>query len=266
MAQVQAQSLPTITPESPPRLEVRRISKRFGGLQALKDVNLTHEGGILGLIGPNGAGKTTLFNIISGFLKPTEGVVIFDGQTIHKRRPHQIVELGIARTFQIVKPFGDMTVRENTISGLGMPIYPRWQALVQRYRTPDTLHASDAIMALTDLTAWAETRADSLPIGLQRRLEIARALATGPRLLLLDEPAAGLTASEAEELAQLIRTLNAQGISIIVIEHNMTFAMGLCHRIVVLAQGEIIAQGSPDQVRHDERVINAYLGQEDADA
>ncbi len=253
-------------PEPSPRLEVRSVSKRFGGLQALKDVNIIHERGILGLIGPNGAGKTTLFNIISGFLKPTEGQVIFNGQAIHTRRPHQIVEMGIARTFQIVKPFADMTVRENVISGLGMPIYPRWLALVQRYRTPATLQASEAILRLTDLTAWAEARADSLPIGLQRRLEIARALATHPRLLLLDEPAAGLTAAEAEDLAQLIRTLNAKGISIIVIEHNMTFAMGLCHRIVVLSQGEIIAQGPPEQVRHDERVINAYLGQEDDNA
>ncbi len=261
-------SIPTLisTNEPPPRLEVRHVSKRFGGLQALKDVHFTHQGGILGLIGPNGAGKTTLFNIISGFLKPTEGQVIFDGQPIHHRRPHQIVELGIARTFQIVKPFGDMTVLENVISGLGMPIYPRWQALVQRYRTPVTLQEADAILQLTDLTPWAEARADSLPIGLQRRLEIARALATHPRLLLLDEPAAGLTAAEAEDLAQLIRTLNDQGISIIVIEHNMTFAMNLCHRILVLAQGEIIAHGPPDQVRHDERVINAYLGQEEEHA
>ena len=266
MAQVQAHPIPTIPLVPPPRLEVRHVSKRFGGLQALKDVNLTHEGGILGLIGPNGAGKTTLFNIISGFLKPTEGEVVFDGQAIHKRRPHQIVELGIARTFQIVKPFADMTVQENVISGLGMPIYPRWQALVQRYRTPATLQASAEILTLTDLADWAEARADSLPIGLQRRLEIARALATGPRLLLLDEPAAGLTAGEAEELAQLIRTLHDRGISIIVIEHNMTFAMSLCQRIVVLAQGEIIAQGPPEQVRHDERVINAYLGQEEVDA
>ena len=266
MTQVQAKSTPQTASVSPARLEVRHVSKRFGGLQALKDVNFTHEEGILGLIGPNGAGKTTLFNIISGFLKPTTGEVIFAGQAIHKHRPHQIVELGIARTFQIVKPFADMTVRENIISGLGMPIYPRWQALVQRYSTPETLRASDEILELTDLTTWAEARADSLPIGLQRRLEIARALATHPRLLLLDEPAAGLTASEAEELARLIQILNQRGISIIVIEHNMTFAMSLCQRILVLAQGEIIAQGPPESVRHDERVIQAYLGQEDAHA
>jgi len=266
MTHVRTQSTSTAVSTSPPRLEVRHVSKRFGGLQALKDVNLVHEGGILGLIGPNGAGKTTLFNIISGFLKPTEGEVIFDGQPIHKRRPHQIVELGIARTFQIVKPFGDLTVRENVISGLGMPIYPRWQALIQRYRTPETMRASEDILTLTNLADWAESRADSLPIGLQRRLEIARALATHPRLLLLDEPAAGLTAREAEALAQLIRVLHDRGISIIVIEHNMTFAMSLCQRIVVLAQGEIIAQGPPEQVRHDERVINAYLGQEEEDA
>lgn len=244
------------------RLDVRQISKRFGGLQALHDVSLETGGEILGLIGPNGAGKTTLFNIISGFLPPTSGEVHYNGQSIHRFRPHQIVELGIARTFQIVKPFGDLTVLDNVLSGRGMPVYPRWAAFVQRYHRPASEKAARQILELSGLADWIDTPARSLPIGLQRRLEIARALATGPELLLLDEPAAGLTAQEAAELAALIRVLHEQGKSIIVIEHNMAFAMGLCRRIVVLAQGEIIAQGTPAEVQADQRVINAYLGQE----
>jgi branched-chain amino acid transport system ATP-binding protein len=243
-------------------LNVKQVSKRFGGLQALHDVSLETEGEILGLIGPNGAGKTTLFNVISGFLPPTEGEVYYNGQTIHRYRPHQIVELGIARTFQIVKPFGDLTVLDNVLSGHGMPIYPGWRVFTQRYHTPTTEHAARDILELTGLTPWADARAGSLPIGLQRRLEVARALATRPDLLLLDEPAAGLTSQESDELATLIRTLHEQGKSIIVIEHNMAFAMNLCQRVIVLAQGEIIAQGTPAQVQADEKVINAYLGQE----
>jgi branched-chain amino acid transport system ATP-binding protein len=243
-------------------LSVRRVSKQFGGLQALHDVSLETEGEILGLIGPNGAGKTTLFNVISGFLPPTEGEVYYNGQSIHRYRPHQIVELGIARTFQIVKPFGDLTVLDNVLSGHGMPAYPSWRVFTQRYHTPVTEKTAHSILELAALTSWAEARASSLPIGLQRRLEIARALATQPDLLLLDEPAAGLTSHEANELASLIRKLHEGGKSIVVIEHNMTFAMNLCQRVIVLAQGEIIAQGSPVEVQADERVINAYLGQE----
>jgi branched-chain amino acid transport system ATP-binding protein len=243
-------------------LSVQGVSKRFGGLQALHDVSLETAGEILGLIGPNGAGKTTLFNVISGFLAPTEGEVHYSGQTIHRFRPHQIVELGIARTFQIVKPFGDLTVLDNVLSGHGMPVYPTWRVFTQRFHTPTTGQAARDILELTGLTPWAGTEASSLPIGLQRRLEIARALATSPDLLLLDEPAAGLTSHEADELAALIRTLHEQGKSIIVIEHNMAFAMGLCQRVIVLAQGEIIAEGTPTQVQANEKVINAYLGQE----
>lgn len=247
-------------------LRVEHVSKRFGGLQALQDVSLQTEGEILGLIGPNGAGKTTLFNIISGFLPPTSGTITYDGRTLHKQHPHQIVRRGIARTFQIIKPFGDLSVLENVLSGIGMPLYPSARALFQRYRTSATLKQAHAILAQTDLQDWAQAPAANLPIGLQRRLEIARALATRPRLLLLDEPAAGLTSHEADDLAALIRSLRAQGIDIIVIEHNMSFAMNLCQRIVVLTQGQIIANDTPAVIQQDERVINAYLGQEEADA
>jgi ABC-type branched-subunit amino acid transport system ATPase component len=243
-----------------PALDIQQVSKRFGGLQALRDVSLQTEREILGLIGPNGAGKTTLFNVISGFLPPTGGEVHYAGHPIHGRRPHEIVALGIARTFQIVKPFGDLTVLENVLSGYGMSYYPGWRAFLERFRTPSSEAAARDLLEMTGLIAWVEAEASSLPIGLQRRLEIARALATGPEILLLDEPAAGLTAQEAEELAALIRELYEQGIGLIVIEHNMTFAMNLCQRIIVLAQGEVIAEGSPTEVQANEQVINAYLG------
>ena len=231
-------------------LEVRDVTMRFGGLTALKQVSLVADQGILGLIGPNGAGKTTLFNCISGFLRPTEGEVLFQGQPIHRRRPHQIVALGIARTFQIVKPFSDLTVEENVLSGLGKPIYPRLHAFWQRTDGPE---ARARVQGLLE-------RVGLLPFGLQRRLEIARALATEPRLLLLDEPAAGLTSGEAESLAALVRQLAEEGMAIILIEHNMRFAMNLCHRLVVLNRGEILAEGRPEEIQRNEAVIDAYLG------
>jgi branched-chain amino acid transport system ATP-binding protein len=244
------------------KLSVRRVGKSFGGLQALQGVSFETEGEILGLIGPNGAGKTTLFNIISGFLPPTTGEVYYAERSIHHYPAHQIVRLGIARTFQIVKPFADLTVLDNVLSGYGMPFYASWRVFSQRYHTPATEEKAHRILDLTGLTPWTAAQAGSLPIGVQRRLEIARALATEPSLLLLDEPAAGLTSHEAMELASLIRALYAAGKSIMVIEHNMVFAMGLCQRVIVLAQGEIISQGTPAQVQADERVISAYLGQE----
>ncbi len=243
-------------------LEVKHISHWFGGLQALKDVSFQTQDEILGLIGPNGAGKTTLFNVISGFITPTKGEVIYEGQRIHHLRPYQTVRLGMARTFQIVKPFATLTVEENVLTGLGMPYYPTSKALVQRYKTAPNLEKVEEILTTTHLKEYREFPAAKLPIGLQRRLEIARALATQPKLLLLDEPAAGLVSQEATELSDLILALFHQGIQIIVIEHNMRFAMNLCQRIVVLNQGELIAHGTPSEVQNNEKVINAYLGQE----
>jgi ABC-type branched-subunit amino acid transport system ATPase component len=241
-------------------LEAHNIVKRFGGIEALRGVSVSAQDEILGLIGPNGAGKTTLFNVISGFLRPTSGEVLFEGRAIQARRSHEIAGQGIARTFQIVRPFSDLTVLENVLAGLGCHIYPTGQALLRRYRQPAPLADAEALLELTELTPWAGTRAGNLPIGLQRRLEIARALGSAPRLLLLDEPAAGLVSAEAHALMALVRKLRQQGRTVIIIEHNMAFAMGLCDRIVVLAQGEIIAQGPPAAVQADERVINAYLG------
>jgi len=243
-------------------LEIRQVSHWFGGLQALKDVSFQTEKEILGLIGPNGAGKTTLFNIISGFIVPSQGEVIFLQKPIQHQRPYNIVRLGIARTFQIVKPFTTLTVEENILTGLGMSYYPKFKGLVSRYRTPANLKSVSELIELTGLQAYRTAPASKLPIGIQRRLEIARALATKPKLLLLDEPAAGLVAQEALELANLIQRLYEHGIQIILIEHNMRFAMNLCQRIIVLAQGEIIAQGLPQAIQANDKVVNAYLGQE----
>lgn len=244
------------------QLEIRSVSHWFGGLQALKNVTFDSRDEILGLIGPNGAGKTTLFNVISGFITPTSGEVHFNGKAIHRLRADQTVRLGLARTFQIVKPFASLTVEENVLVGLGMPNYPKPAALVQIYRTPVNLEKVERILSKVHLIDYRFAQAAKLPIGLQRRLEIARSLATQPKVLLLDEPAAGLVVQEAEELASLIRDLYTEGMHIIVIEHNMRFAMNLCQRIVVLSQGEVIALGSPTEVQNDEKVINAYLGQE----
>ncbi|HWQ84700.1 MAG TPA: ABC transporter ATP-binding protein [Anaerolineales bacterium] len=243
-------------------LQVKSVSKHFGGLQALRGISFEMDNEILGLIGPNGAGKTTLFNVISGFLSPSAGEVFYGGKAIHRLHPRQVVELGLARTFQIVKPFRDLTVLDNVLSGFGAPIYPTAKVFLQRYHQPTVVQEAEKLLELSGLTAWERATAGELPIGLQRRLEIARALATRPRLLLLDEPAAGLVAQEASELASLIRTLYQQEIAVIVIEHNMSFAMNLCPRILVLVAGELLLDGAPDEVRANPQVINAYLGQE----
>jgi branched-chain amino acid transport system ATP-binding protein len=243
-------------------LEVERVTKRFGGLEALREVSLeVREGEILGLIGPNGAGKTTLFNVISGHLKPTRGSVSFLGQEIQGRPAHEIARKGIARTFQIPKPFYDMTVDENVAAGLGLDFYSTANALLASYRSEAVRQRVGELLHDVALTRYQGARPDTLPIGMHRRLEIARALALTPRLLLLDEPTAGLVHAETEQLSALTRTLAEEGLTILLIEHNMTFAMNVCQRIVVLSFGEVIAEGSPESVREDPRVIESYLGQ-----
>lgn len=243
-------------------LEVDHLTRRFGGLEALKDVSMdVQQEEILGLIGPNGAGKTTLFNVISGHLRPTNGAVRLQGLEIHGRPPQELARRGIARTFQIPRPFSEMTVGENVAAGLGVDIYPTWRALLATYRSVSVGRRVHEALSRVGLAEYGRSQANTLSIGMHRRLEIARALALDPKLLLLDEPTAGLVHTEAEQLGELIRSLAERGLTIVVIEHNMPFAMNLCQRIVVLSFGQVISQGSPDSVRSDPQVIEAYLGQ-----
>ncbi len=242
-------------------LDVRNVARYFGGLKAVDGVSFQiHAGEIVGLIGPNGAGKTTLFNLICGFLRPTRGQISFLGHPIQGKRPNVIARLGIGRTFQIVKPFAELSVRDNVLAGMGHDIYPTMRAFLQQYHSPAAIEKANRILQEVGLARYADVPASTLPIGLQRRLEIARALALDPQLLLLDESAAGLTHHEAEDLADLVRSLRERGITILLVEHNMRFAMGLCERIIVLNQGRVLAEGKPEQIQKNPAVIEAYLG------
>jgi branched-chain amino acid transport system ATP-binding protein len=234
-------------------LELDAVTKRFGGLTAVGEVSFrAAEGEILGIIGPNGAGKTTLFNVISGFYAPDHGRVLLDGRDVSKLPAHQICALGVCRTFQLVKPFGNLSVEDNVMIG----------ALTRLPSVAAAREEARRVVALCRLEAFAGTAARSLPIGLRKRLEVARALATKPRLLLLDEVMAGLNATELGEMITLIRALHAEGLGLIIIEHIMAAMMRLAHRIVVLHHGEKIAEGPPESIVRDPRVVDAYLGEE----
>lgn len=244
-------------------LEIYALSKEFDGLRALDGVTFAAEPGeILGIIGPNGAGKTTLFNLISGIFTPSSGEIQFKGQSILNLKPHQISRLGIGRTFQIVRPFPNLDVETNVLVALGQRFYPSlWQA-TQPYRQPETLQEAQRLIQETGLPFFANHLAKNLPLGIKKRLEIARALALKPSLLLLDEPSAGLRYEEAAQLMEVIRRVCRQGIGILLIEHNMQVVMDLCRRIMVLDHGSKIAEGNPEEIRAHPQVIQAYLGKE----
>jgi branched-chain amino acid transport system ATP-binding protein len=234
-------------------LTLESVTKRFGGLTAVRAVSLeVRAGDLLGIIGPNGAGKTTLFNVIAGYYRPEEGRIVFEGRDVTGLPAHAISRLGLTRTFQIVKPFGNLSVADNVMIG----------ALTRLQRVRDARVEAERVIALCGLGPHATARARALPIGLRKRLEVARALATRPRLLLLDEVMAGLNPSELTGIIDLVRRVHSEGVTLIVIEHVMAAMMRLAQRIVMLHHGEKIAEGTPEAIAHDRRVIDAYLGDE----
>jgi branched-chain amino acid transport system ATP-binding protein len=238
-------------------LEARGISKRFGGVQAVTALDLdVAEGEVVGVIGPNGAGKTTAFNLLSGFLAPDAGAIRFRGRSVVGWKPHAICALGLARTFQIVRPFPRLSVLDNVLVG----------ALSRHARAATAGARARAVVERLGLGAKAAAPASGLTLAERKRVELARALATEPALLLLDEVMAGLNPTEIATLVELIREIHAGGVSILLIEHNMRAVMALSQRIVVLSFGERVAEGPPAAIARHPRVIEAYLGEEYVDA
>ncbi|HKP87368.1 MAG TPA: ABC transporter ATP-binding protein [Blastocatellia bacterium] len=237
-----------------PLLEVRDLTKRFGGLVAVDSLNFgVSEGETVSIIGPNGAGKTTVFNLITGFHRPTRGEVLFNGKSLVNKKPYEIALAGIGRTFQIVKPLGGLTVFENVLVG----------AFARAGDRAEAARIAEEIIQFTGLAALRDRVAAGLSIGLRKRLELARSLATGPRLVLLDEVMSGLNPSESKEAIELIRRLrDERGISAVAgVEHVMHVVMSVSDRVIVLNHGRKIADGKPEEVAADKEVITAYLGQ-----
>jgi branched-chain amino acid transport system ATP-binding protein len=244
-------------------LELNTLSKEFDGLRALEQVSFSCDRGeILGIIGPNGAGKTTLFNLLSGIYAPSGGGMQFQGRPLAGLKPHQISSLGIGRTFQIVRPFQNLDVETNVLVAFGHHSYNSLWASMKPYRAPEAVREAERLIDQAGLRPYARQAAKNLPLGFKKRLEIARALALRPRLLLLDEPSGGLRFEESARLMDLIREIRSEGIAVLLIEHNMQVVMDLCDRIVVLDHGSKIAEGPPREIRANPQVIQAYLGRE----
>jgi branched-chain amino acid transport system ATP-binding protein len=238
-------------------LKVENITKRFGGLVAVRDLSLSvDKGEILGMIGPNGAGKTTAFNMISGYYKPTEGQVFFNGENITGLRPDQVCKKGLTRTFQVVKPFPQLSVLDNVMVG----------AYIHTNNNNEARKKSQEILDFLGMSGMTGQLAGGLPIALRKRLEIAKALATEPQMLLLDEAMAGLRPKETDEVIELVRRVSQQGVALLLVEHVMRVIMSLADRIVVVHHGEKIAEGEPEMVVRDKIVVDAYLGEAEVNA
>lgn len=252
---------------SEPILAVRALTKMFGGVKAQDDISFAIEPGIVcGLIGPNGAGKTTLFNLITGIYPPDGGQVVFNGKDTRKMAVHQLVSAGIARTFQHVELFGSMTLLENVLVGMHVRTRSGFWGAVTRLpwvlrEEKEAVAKAEAIIEFTGLSDYARHPAGELPVGRQKTAEIARALASDPLLLLLDEPAAGLNAVETEALGELIEQVKKRGVTMMLVEHDMSLAMGVCDKIIVLDQGRKLAEGPPREIQNNQAVMAAYLGQ-----